>query len=110
MPDSTLDALLVGQKADVFIGGHTHMQMFRRFGRSLVLNPGSVGLPYDHARPFDDTVHNPPWAEYAIIYTIHDELTVELHRVPFDIHAFIQVTLAGSIPHVEWSTGNWSIL
>lgn len=107
-PDHDLQAALAGHQADIFIGGHTHMQMFRRHRRSLVLNPGSVGLAFDHAWPFDDTVHNPPWAEYAIIDTLHGGLNVELHRVPFDVRAFIQITLASGMPHAEWSVGEWT--
>ena len=107
-PDHDLQAALAGHQADIFIGGHTHMQMFRRHRRSLVLNPWSVGLAFDHAWPFDDTVHNPPWAEYAIIDTLHGGLNVELHRVPFDVRAFIQITLASGMPHAEWSVGEWT--
>lgn len=61
MQDHDLEAALAGYQADIFIGGHTHMQMFRCHRRSLVLNPGSTGLAFDHAWPFDDTVRNPPW-------------------------------------------------
>ncbi len=109
MPDHDLDAALAGHQADIFIGGHTHMQMFRRHRRSLVLNPGSVGLAFDHAWPFDNTVHNPPWAEYAIIDTLNGVLNVELHRVSFDVQTFIQVTLASGMPHAEWSTSERSL-
>jgi putative phosphoesterase len=109
-PDYVLETVLNEQQADVYIGGHTHMQMFRRFRRSLMLNPGSVGLAFDHASPFNDGVHHPPWAEYAIIDTPHDGLNVELHRVPFDVQAFIQITLASGMPQAEWSAGHWSTI
>lgn len=109
IPDSDLDSALAGHQADIFVGGHTHMQMFRRHRRSLVLNPGSVGLAFDHNWPFDDTVQNPPWAEYAIIDTLNGELTVELHRVSFDVQTFIQITLASGMPHAEWSAQQWSL-
>jgi len=49
-PDRDLDAALSGYQADIFIGGHSHMQMFRRHRRSLVLNPGSVGLAFDQSK------------------------------------------------------------
>ncbi len=45
-PDPELSRYLEGHDADIFAGGHTHTQMFRRFRRSVVLNPGSVGLPF----------------------------------------------------------------
>jgi putative phosphoesterase len=35
--------------ADVVILGHTHVQMAEQVGRVLVVNPGSVGEPRDHA-------------------------------------------------------------
>jgi len=106
-PDHELDAALSGYQADIFIGGHSHMQMFRRHRRSLVLNAGSVGLAFDHAWPFDDAVRNPPWAEYAIIDTLNGTLSVELHHVPFDVQTFIQITLASGMPHAEWAAGEW---
>lgn len=109
-PDGELDAALSGYEADIFIGGHTHMQMFRRHRRSLVLNAGSVGLAFDHAWPFDTTVRNPPWAEYAIIDTSNGLLNVEFHRVPFDVQAFIQATLVSGMPHAEWYAGEWSVV
>jgi predicted phosphodiesterase len=110
MPDDELDAALSGYQADIFIGGHTHMQMFRRHRRSLILNPGSVGLAFDQAWPFDTTVRNTPWAEYAIIDTLNGELTVEFHRVPFDIQSFVQVMLASGIPHAEWAAADWGLI
>ncbi|HET8845207.1 MAG TPA: metallophosphoesterase family protein [Ktedonobacteraceae bacterium] len=105
--DSDLDAALSGHQADIFIGGHSHMQMFRRHRRSLVLNPGSVGLAFNHTWPFDKTTRNPPWAEYAIIDTLNGGLNIELHRVPFDVQTFIQITLASGMPHARWSAGEW---
>ncbi len=110
MPDCDLDAALAGHQADIFIGGHTHMQMFRRHRRSLVLNPGSVGLAFDHAWPFDNSVHNPPWAEYAIIDSLNGRLNVELRRVSFDVQTFMQITLASGMPHAEWSAHQWSFI
>lgn len=108
LPESDLDAALSGHQADIFIGGHTHMQMFRRHRRSLVLNPGSVGLAFDHAWPFDGATRNAPWAEYAIIDTRDGELNVELHRALFDIRAFLNVTLASGMPHAEWAAADWA--
>jgi putative phosphoesterase len=44
-PDETLESYVAQFKADIFVGGHTHEQFLRHFGRGRVLNPGSVGLP-----------------------------------------------------------------
>ncbi|GIW13845.1 MAG: DNA repair protein [Tepidiforma sp.] len=37
---------------DVLIVGHTHYKMAQRFGRVLVINPGSAGDPRDHRNDF----------------------------------------------------------
>lgn len=108
-PDQDLDAALAGHEADIFVGGHSHMQMLRRHRYSLVVNPGSVGLAFDHAWPFGETARNPPWAEYAIIDTSNGSLNIELHRVPFDVQSFIQAMLASGMPHAEWAAGDWSL-
>jgi len=103
-----LDAALDGREADLYIGGHTHMQMFRRHRRSLVLNPGSVGLAIDSAPPFEGPARNPPWAEYATIDVGgQGELTVELHRMPFDVDTLRRVIFASEMPHAEWLAREW---
>ena len=37
---------------DVLIVGHTHFKMAQRFGKVLVINPGSAGDPRDHRNDF----------------------------------------------------------
>ncbi len=37
---------------DTLIVGHTHFKMAQRFGRTLVINPGSAGDPRDHRNGF----------------------------------------------------------
>jgi putative phosphoesterase len=39
-------------ECDVLIVGHTHFKMGDRFGRCLVINPGSAGDPRDHRNEF----------------------------------------------------------
>ncbi len=105
-PEEELEQAFAGFQADIMVGGHTHIQMFRRYKNILLLNPGSVGLAIDRVSPLNE-VRNPPWAEYAIVDSEGDALRVELHRTPFDLQAFIQVTLTSGMPHAEWSAGEW---
>ena len=49
--------------------GHTHLQMLRRLEHSLIVNPGSIGLPFSDWLPH--TIAIAPWAEYAVL--THDE-------------------------------------
>ncbi|QSX00598.1 metallophosphoesterase family protein [Haloterrigena alkaliphila] len=60
---------------DVLVLGHTHVQGVRKFAEGIVVNPGSVGQPRD----------GDPRAGYAVVDL--DALTVETHRVEYDIEA-----------------------
>ncbi|OLZ42357.1 DNA repair protein [Natrinema saccharevitans] len=60
---------------DVLVLGHTHVQGVERFGEGIVVNPGSVGQPRD----------GDPRAGYAVVDL--DALTVETHRVEYDVDA-----------------------
>jgi len=46
-PDDVWETEVSGVEADVLVLGHTHRPLFRRHGRLVVVNPGSVGLPRD---------------------------------------------------------------
>lgn len=70
-----LDRMLDGAISQVYVGGHTHLQMLRRHRDGLLLNPGSVGLAYDRVPAPDlpaGAVRNPPWGEYAILTVAGD--------------------------------------
>ena len=54
-----------GFEAPVLVGGHTHLQMLRRFGPSVIVNPGSVGQPFSQWWPRQIRVAH--WAEYGVI-------------------------------------------
>lgn len=106
-PEKVLDQAFANSHAFIMAGGHTHMQMLRRYKDSLILNPGSVGLALDRVSPLEE-VRNPAWAEYAIIDIEGNALHVELLRTPFDSQAFIQTIRVSGMPHAEWLAGEWS--
>jgi hypothetical protein len=69
--------LLEGRTPGLLVVGHTHVQMRRDVvrpdgGVTTVVNPGSVGLPFD----------GDPRAAYGLL---HDDGTVELRRVAYDV-------------------------
>jgi putative phosphoesterase len=101
-PAATLDAALGEHAALVFAGGHTHQQMLRRHRSSLVVNPGSVGMPFELRD--DDRFHNPPFAEYAIA----EGGEVEFHRVPLDVADVAADALRSGMPHAGWWVKDWS--
>jgi putative phosphoesterase len=79
MPEEFSPALLGDE--DVLVMGHTHVQHHEIFDEGIVLNPGSVGQPRD----------GDPRAAYAVLDL--DDLTVELHRVEYDVEA-VQAAVA----------------
>jgi predicted phosphodiesterase len=84
---------LGGTGADILAGGHVHVPQLRRVGDALYVNPGSVGIGYDHRQP-DDDFRFDPWASYAIV----EASSVEFHRVPFDLAELDRVTRARGMP------------
>lgn len=85
-PEAELEQALQGQHAAVMAGGHTHIQMLRQHRGTLVVNPGSVGMPFERfvagARPVIM-----PYAEYAIVGAEDGRIAVDLRRVELDKRA-----------------------
>ncbi|MEO7033784.1 MAG: metallophosphoesterase family protein [Polyangiaceae bacterium] len=82
-PPEELDSLLAGHHAAVMAGGHTHIQMLRQHRGVLVVNPGSVGMPFkEYVAGGPPSVL--PYAEYASVEAGGGSVTVQLHRVPLD--------------------------
>lgn len=107
MSDDELARLFDGYPARMYVGGHTHLQMLRRWGDALVLNPGSVGLAYDRTPSPDNPVRNPPWGEYAIVTATGSSLGVDLRRVPFDVAALLRAARENGMPHADWWCAEW---
>lgn len=100
-PEGDLDSLLAGVGVAVVAAGHTHVPMVRRYRETLVVNPGSVGMPY--VRLAGGGVRNPAWAEYALLRVRDKQLEVLLRRVPVDVDELAEVTLNSGMPHAaEW--------
>jgi predicted phosphodiesterase len=91
--------LLGPPAADVLAGGHVHLQWLRRYGGSTFVNPGSVGLAYDHAQPDDDDPRVDAAAEYALIDVGGDRLEIAFRRVPFARDDVLAAIDASGMPH-----------
>ncbi|MGB0388428.1 MAG: metallophosphoesterase family protein [Ardenticatenaceae bacterium] len=96
-PDPQLEEMLAGHTATLLAGGHSHVPMVRRHKRTIILNPGSIGLPFEQM-PFTGEPTVLPWAEYAIIDWENGTLGIELRRVPIDPEALLQTKLASGMP------------
>jgi putative phosphoesterase len=105
-PDEDLEKMFEGADAAILVGGHTHLQMMRRFGRSIIVNPGSVGQPFSQWWPQPIRVAH--WSEYGIVEVEGDRLHVDLHRVPFDVDAMLEAFAKSGMPHAQWWIDSWN--
>jgi putative phosphoesterase len=104
--DEELRPMLDGYESyPVLIGGHTHLQMIRRFDDAVIVNPGSVGLPFREWWP--RPVRISPWAEYGIVEGEQGRLSLDLRRTSFDVAAFLELSRASGMPHAEWWADSW---
>jgi predicted phosphodiesterase len=92
--------------ADVLAGGHVHVQWLRRFGGSVFLNPGSVGLGYDHDQPEDDLRFD-AWASYAVLTVAGGAAEIAFRRVPFDYREVLAVLKERGMPYVDYYDWRW---
>jgi predicted phosphodiesterase len=83
--------VLAGRTEEVVVLGHTHMPFVRVASRKLVVNPGSVGMPYGRTG-----------AHWAILGP-----GVELRRTRYDVEAAADVLRTGGYPGVEGWIDNY---
>jgi putative phosphoesterase len=105
-PDEDLRPMLDSVQQRVLVGGHTHVQMIRRYLEKVLINPGSVGLPFREWWP--RPVRISPWAEWGILGGDDGNLSMDLRRTPFDVEAFLEMSLASGMPHAAWWVQSWS--
>ena len=105
-PDADLERMFAGVDAPVLVGGHTHLQMVRRFGPSVIVNPGSVGQPF--AQWWPKTIRVAHWAEYGVIEAADGGLKIDLRRVPFDLESLLRLCRESGMPHAQWWVGSWN--
>jgi putative phosphoesterase len=105
-PDDDIAKMFEGVDAALLVGGHTHLQLLRRFGHSLIVNPGSVGQPFSQWWPQPIRVAH--WAEYGIVELDGESSRVELRRVPFDVDALLRVFATSGMPHAQWWIDSWN--
>jgi len=100
-PPEHVDEMLGGRRATVMAGGHTHLQMLRQHRGTLLVNPGSVGLPFK-----EHTAGKPPillpHAEYAVLEAMAGDVAVSLRRVALDKTELREATSAVAHPMQAW--------
>jgi predicted phosphodiesterase len=89
----------------VVLCAHSHLPRVVRLGATLVVNPGSVGLPaYDGDDPAPHVVETgSPDARWALLERRGGEWRAELVAVPYDHRA--AAALARAHGRADWETG-----
>ncbi|KMY69320.1 protein phosphatase [Desulfocarbo indianensis] len=106
-PPEDLDAMLEGQAAQVFAGGHTHIQMLRQHKGRLMVNPGSVGIPFlEFAQGGRPRIL--PHAEYAVISANGGGVEVSLRRLALDKAELRRQAEASDLPLRDVLLGEYS--
>ena len=103
--DDELEEMFSGIDASLLACGHTHFQLLRRVGESLLVNPGSVGLPF---RTGGGVMQIAPWAEYGLVTVDRGRLGVDFRRTAYDVRGHAEAMLASGMPHAEWWTSLWA--
>lgn len=107
-PIEEIKSMFANYNAWIMVGGHTHVQMLRRYDQAFLINPGSVGLPGVGPESKDVSrnklVH---WAEYAIITLHNGHFSVDLRRTPLDVPALLQVGYASGMPDLDSWVRTW---
>ena len=99
-----IDLRLSDETAAIVLCGHSHVARSVRASRgTLIVNPGSVGLPaYNADAPHRHVVETgSPDARYAIVEYGLDGWIASLHSVPYDPRAMAQLAMQNDRP--EWA-------
>jgi putative phosphoesterase len=106
-PDDVLDEWFAStERTPLLLGGHTHLQMMRRWETSVIVNPGSVGQPFRDWWP--KTIRNAHWAEYGIVNVGKGDLDIDLRRTTYDVERLIRICRDSGMPHADWWVDSWS--
>ena len=105
-PSETLDEIFGGQTAQVLVGGHTHVQMVSQHKSMTLLNPGSVGTPFEFPISGENrrTLRR---TEYAIVDMTDGKLTIDLHRLPINFELLEETVRASGLPDPDFWLSTW---
>lgn len=105
-PKSELEEMFNGSQATVLAGGHTHVQMMRRWNESILINPGSVGLPVS-ALPSEKGARLLNHAEYAILTADGHSQSIQFRHVKLDIEKMLAGYVDSDLPYIDQWISGW---
>lgn len=105
-PPETLDEIFRGQEAKILVGGHTHVQMLRPHLNAILLNPGSVGMPFEFPAN-GKTLRAIRRAEYAIVDVNDGDIAFNLRQLPIDFDQVVKTVLDSGLPDPGFWISMW---
>ncbi|MCG6910898.1 MAG: metallophosphatase family protein [Deltaproteobacteria bacterium] len=105
-PPGELNKMLAGHRSLFMAGAHTHAQMLRQHEGILIINPGSVGIPFEQRLP-NKPLRFLPWAEYAIVHSGDGTVNVDLRRIGPDLAQVLNAPMDPTYPAREIWRKNW---
>ena len=107
-PTGEVVEMLDGARQEMIAGGHTHIQLIRQLDQQRFINPGSVGLPGIGPRAADLARNrHVDWAEYAVIESNDDAISIELYRAPIALAELFEIARAVNMPLFDWWKTLW---
>jgi len=101
-PEAQMKRHFLNSDYKYFCGGHSHIQMLRQYNGKLIINPGSVGIPFLSIPPLGESPSLLPWAEYALVDYTKGSLSVNLRRVDYNIDRLLNSVKKSDMPLKEW--------
>jgi predicted phosphodiesterase len=89
--DETVDEIVAGVPERLILCGHVHIQYRRTHGTHEIVNPGSVGLPFD--------------GDQRAAWALLEDGTISLRRTEYDVESVIAAVEASDAPLAERITG-----
>ena len=86
-------------KKELILSAHTHIPTNKDSSEKFVLNPGSVGIPYD----------NNPRASYGVLQIIENDIEFQIVRVDYDIKKEKNLAVKMQIPYLKNYISNISM-
>jgi putative phosphoesterase len=83
--------LMSASDADIFINAHIHRPYIRHMDGKILMNIGSVGLPFDGM----------PKAAYGIVEINHGQIHTSIERVPYQIEDVVKQYEEVQYPNAE---------
>ncbi len=90
-PEALVRRVFDEAKAAAVVYGHIHTAYAREVGEHLLVNAGSVGMPFD----------GDPRAAYALLTSEQGRWTATLHRVAYDVGVAVRAARASDNPGIE---------